>query len=33
MEVLWTTVTYAVFAGPIVLAGYIFARWLGAGRH
>jgi hypothetical protein len=33
MEVLWTTVAYAVFASGIVLALYILARWLGSGRH
>jgi hypothetical protein len=33
MEVLWTTVSYAVVAGGAVLAAFILARWLGAGRH
>jgi hypothetical protein len=33
MDVLWTTVSYAVVASGAVLAAYILARWLGAGRH
>jgi len=33
MEVLWTTASYAVFAGGALLAAFILARWLGAGRH
>jgi hypothetical protein len=33
MNVLWTTVSYAVVASGAVLAAYIFARWLSVGRH
>jgi hypothetical protein len=33
MEVLWTTVSYAVFASGLAIAGYIVARWIASGRH
>ena len=33
MEVLWTTVSFAVFSVGIVLTAYILFRWLGSARH
>ena len=32
MEVVWTTVSYAVFASGMLIAGYILFKWL-APRH
>jgi hypothetical protein len=33
MEALWTTASYAVFSSGALLAAYILARWVGAGRR
>lgn len=33
MEVLWTAVSYAVFAGGLALAAYILMSWLRSGMH
>ena len=33
VEILWTTVSYAVFASGLALAGYIVARWIASGRQ
>jgi hypothetical protein len=33
MEVLWTTVSYAIVASGAALAAFILAKWLGMGRH
>jgi hypothetical protein len=33
MEVLWTSVSYVLFASGAVLAASILVTWLGAGRH
>lgn len=33
MEVLWTAVSYAVFASGVALAGYVMIHWIGSARH
>ena len=33
MEVLWTAVSFAIFASGIVIAGYIVFKWLAPPRH
>jgi hypothetical protein len=33
MEILWTTVSYAVVASGLALAGYIVARWFASARR
>jgi hypothetical protein len=33
MEVLWTAVSYAVFASGVALAGYVIIHWIDSTRH
>ena len=33
MDVLWTAVSFAIFASGLALAGYVMIRWIGSVRH
>jgi hypothetical protein len=33
MEVLWTTIVFAVVIGPVLVATYILFRWFDGVRH
>ena len=33
MDVLWTTIVFAVVAGPALLAAYVLFRWISGSSH
>jgi hypothetical protein len=33
MEVLWTAVSYLIFASGVALAAYVMIYWIGSARH